>query len=121
MLKCHIWGPCQRLHFIQWYRRNIYFTTIALTHPGNMKIIILMLSLNKNLLIVVCNDFAASELICISGLVVEYIVAIDVTRARFPADAFVLCLLPKPTFFSDVHKCPRYSDVLISVTNIQQL
>ena len=24
----------------------------------------------------------------ISGLVVEYIVAIDVTRARFPADAF---------------------------------
>ena len=24
---------------------------------------------------------------CISGLVVEYIVAIDVTRARFPADA----------------------------------
>jgi hypothetical protein len=26
----------------------------------------------------------------ISGLVVEYIVAIDVTRARFPADAFLL-------------------------------
>jgi hypothetical protein len=26
--------------------------------------------------------------ICISGLVVEYIVAIDVTRVRFPADAF---------------------------------
>ena len=25
----------------------------------------------------------------ISGLVVEYIVAIDVTRARFPADAYV--------------------------------
>jgi hypothetical protein len=25
----------------------------------------------------------------ISGLVVEYIVAIDVTRVRFPADAFV--------------------------------
>ena len=25
---------------------------------------------------------------CISGLVVEYIVAIDVTRVRFPADAF---------------------------------
>ena len=25
----------------------------------------------------------------ISGLVVEYIVAIDVTRARFPADAFL--------------------------------
>ena len=24
---------------------------------------------------------------CISGLVVEYIVAIDVTRVRFPADA----------------------------------
>ena len=27
----------------------------------------------------------------ISGLVVEYIVAIDVTRARFPADAFASC------------------------------
>ena len=26
----------------------------------------------------------------ISGLVVEYIVAIDVTRVRFPADAFVV-------------------------------
>ena len=26
----------------------------------------------------------------ISGLVAEYIVAIDVTRARFPADAFAL-------------------------------
>ena len=27
----------------------------------------------------------------ISGLVVEYIVAIDVTRVRFPADAFAEC------------------------------
>ena len=27
----------------------------------------------------------------ISGLVVEYIVAIDVTRARFPADAYCDC------------------------------
>ncbi len=27
----------------------------------------------------------------ISGLVVEYIVAIDVTRVRFPADALVQC------------------------------
>jgi hypothetical protein len=26
----------------------------------------------------------------ISGLVVEYIIAIDVTRVRFPADAFLL-------------------------------
>ena len=26
---------------------------------------------------------------CISGLVVEYIVAIDVTGVRFPADAYV--------------------------------
>ena len=32
----------------------------------------------------------------ISGLVVEYIVAIDVTRVRFPADAYLvpLCSLP---------------------------
>ena len=31
---------------------------------------------------------ARIESISISGLVVEYIVAIDVTRVRFPADAF---------------------------------
>ena len=30
---------------------------------------------------------AKREIVGISGLVVEYIVAIDVTRARFPADA----------------------------------
>ena len=30
---------------------------------------------------------ALREVVSISGLVVEYIVAIDVTRARFPADA----------------------------------
>ena len=30
---------------------------------------------------------ACLEVMSISGLVVEYIVAIDVTRARFPADA----------------------------------
>ena len=30
----------------------------------------------------------------ISGLVVEYIVAIDVTQARFPADAFLVRLIP---------------------------
>ena len=29
----------------------------------------------------------------ISGLVAEYIVAIDVTRVRFPADAFLFSLL----------------------------
>ena len=29
---------------------------------------------------------------CISGLVVEYIVALDVTRVRFPADALSLSL-----------------------------
>ena len=28
----------------------------------------------------------------ISGLVVEYIVAIDVTRVRFPADALLVCV-----------------------------
>ena len=27
----------------------------------------------------------------ISGLVVEYVVAIDVTRVRFPADAYLFC------------------------------
>ena len=30
---------------------------------------------------------------CISGLVVEYIVAIDVTRVRFPADALLSAVL----------------------------
>ena len=33
-----------------------------------------------------------AESTCISGLVVEYVVAIDVTRVRFPADAFVFVL-----------------------------
>ena len=37
---------------------------------------------------VVCNHCYHGKLSCISGLVVEYIVAIDVTRVRFPADAF---------------------------------
>ena len=32
----------------------------------------------------------------ISGLVVEYIVAIDVTRVRFPADAFFVALVDMP-------------------------
>ena len=38
-----------------------------------------------------CCPVVAAVVICvsISGLVVEYIVAIDVTRVRFPADAFV--------------------------------
>ena len=38
-----------------------------------------------------CGPVGAAVVICvsISGLVVEYIVAIDVTRVRFPADAFV--------------------------------
>ena len=39
-----------------------------------------------------CGPVVAAVVICvrISGLVVEYIVAIDVTRVRFPADAFVV-------------------------------
>ena len=41
-----------------------------------------------------CGPVGAAVVICvsISGLVVEYIVAIDVTRVRFPADAFALLL-----------------------------
>jgi hypothetical protein len=31
--------------------------------------------------------FCSGQTLCISGLVVEYVVAIDVTRVRFPADA----------------------------------
>ena len=38
---------------------------------------------------------SAKECNSISGLVVEYIVAIDVTRVRFPADAFVVPLINK--------------------------
>ena len=37
-----------------------------------------------------CDSFPFERKHRISGLVVEYIVAIDVTRARFPADAYVL-------------------------------
>ena len=39
-----------------------------------------------------CGPVVAAVVICvsISGLVVEYIVAIDVARVRFPADSFVV-------------------------------
>ena len=39
-----------------------------------------------------CGPVGVNVVVCvsISGLVVEYIVAIDVTRVRFPADAFVV-------------------------------
>ena len=39
-----------------------------------------------------CSDILSADLSVssISGLVVEYIVAIDVTRVRFPDDAFLL-------------------------------
>ena len=42
-----------------------------------------------------CGPVGAAVVRCvsISGLVVEYIVAIDVTRVRFPADAFFACTL----------------------------
>ena len=40
------------------------------------------------------DSVACSEPRSISGLVAEYIVAIDVTRVRFPADAFVTALSP---------------------------
>ena len=43
---------------------------------------------------------ARTEILCISGLVVEYIVAIDVTRVRFPADALLFLFWPSPTFFA---------------------
>ena len=35
----------------------------------------------------------------ISGLVVEYIVAIDVTRVRFPADAYLAYLYNQPWLY----------------------
>ena len=38
---------------------------------------------------------ALRTLVSISGLVVEYIVAIDMTRARFPADASLSTLVPE--------------------------
>ena len=40
------------------------------------------------------NDATKTERSSISGLVAEYIVAIDVTRIRFPADAPVPSTLP---------------------------
>ena len=51
--------------------------------------------------LVVCNKMG-TPISCISGLVAEYMVAIDVTRARFPADA--LCAA-----FSGVEKDPAQS------------
>ena len=47
-------------------------------------------------------DNLRAALVSISGLVVEYIVAIDVTRVRFPADAFPVCNF-------NVHVMPHYA------------
>ena len=44
---------------------------------------------------------------CISGLVVEYIVAIDVTRVRFPADAYPMLLQCLCGAREHVHVCGR--------------
>jgi hypothetical protein len=43
----------------------------------------------------------------ISGLVVEYIVAIDVTRVRFPADASFECRMKQSTRSCDKERYPR--------------
>ena len=37
----------------------------------------------------VCANSVSDVVVSISGLVVEYVVAIDVTRVLFPADAFL--------------------------------
>ena len=55
-----------------------------------------------------CGPVGGTAVICVSfsGLVVEYIVAIDVTRVRFPADAFLLQKVGfKKTRFLQ-HHCP---------------
>ena len=45
--------------------------------------------------------------VSISGLVVEYIVAIDVTRVRFPADACVSCVQHRPEATVDMQSAAR--------------
>ena len=41
-------------------------------------------------------------MLSISGLVVEFIVAIDVTRVRFPADALLYCLCSSSTLLASL-------------------
>ena len=54
---------------------------------------------------------------CISGLVAEYIVAIDVTRVRFPADAFFCAFAWKEMeYFGGGGRVP--SEVCIASTSI---
>ena len=55
----------------------------------------------------------------ISGLVAEYIVAIDVTRFRFPADAF--CGLGSQVGFAGKLACARQSAIAIKQAVIAQL
>ena len=50
----------------------------------------------------------------ISGLVVEYIVAIDVTRVRFPADALALHLYQTPLSASSPQSSFHFSSFLES-------
>ena len=44
----------------------------------------------------------------ISGLVVEYIVAIDVTRVRFPADAYFVLFCLWREWFKDIEDIVDY-------------
>ncbi len=55
-------------------------------------------------------DLELSRLIGISGLVVEYIVAIDVTRVRFPADAFSLS---QPLIIRTVQRLATRSECIL--------
>ena len=51
----------------------------------------------------------------ISGLVVEYIVAIDVTRVRFPADAYVMFLRASMVQFSSLQKFCGNNSVALGI------
>ena len=75
-------------HYLQWWEHSPEWNAVTSAsrkrHDSSFVI--------PSGLCLVCVPVGATVVSCvsISGLVVEYIVAIDVTRVRFPADAFVV-------------------------------
>ena len=58
--------------------------------------------------------------VSISGLVVEYIVAIDVTRVRFPADAFYLFCCDCDTTRTPLALPPQHIPATVSLSLVKR-
>ena len=84
-------------------------------HSGESQIAVVLVTLRDSVLVVGVSGRSRlrSLVYSISGLVVEYIVAIDVTRVRFPADAQA----PVATLVHKVNEVKRVAEGVITVVN----